>query len=78
MSVDRVLKSLSKAVAVNLNVSETHVATQFWHRVGVDLLRGACRSFHRRLAGRDQGDTGSGWVSGGGRRACVLQVVIKE
>ena len=65
MEGDRVLESLNKAVAVNLNVSETRVATQFWHRVGVDLLRGACRSFHRRLAGRDIGDTGGGAWGGG-------------
>ena len=55
---DRVLKSLNKAVAADLNVSETHVATQFWHRIGVGLLRGACRSFHWRLTGRAIGDTG--------------------
>ena len=30
---------------------ETRVATQFWHRVGVDLVRANCRAFHRRLVG---------------------------
>ena len=65
MEEDRVLRALNKAVAVNLGVSETLIATQFWQRVGVDLLRGACRSFHRRLAGKDTGDTGGGIWAGG-------------
>ena len=65
VEADRVLKSLNKAVAVNTSVSETLVATLFWQRVGVDLLRGACRAFHRRLAGRDTGDTGGGVWAGG-------------
>ena len=65
VEADRVLKPLNKAVAVNSNVSETLVATRFWQRVGVDLLRGVCRSFHRRLAGRDMGDTGGGLWAGG-------------
>ena len=47
---DRVLKCLNKAVAVNTDSSEEVVATQFWQRIGVDILRGNCRSFHRRLA----------------------------
>jgi len=46
---ERVIKCLNKAVAVNLDTSEVVVATQFWQRIGVDLLRGSCRSFRRRL-----------------------------
>ena len=65
VEADRVLKSLNKAVAVNTSVSETLVATLFWQRVGVDLLRGASRSFHRRLAVRDLGDTSGGVWAGG-------------
>ena len=48
----RMLKSLNKAVAVNIDSSEEAVATQFWRRIGVDLLRGSCRAFHRRLVGK--------------------------
>ena len=47
---DRVLKCLNKAVAVNTDSSEEVVATQFWQRIGIDILRDNCRSFHRRLA----------------------------
>ena len=46
---DRVLKCLNKAVAVNTDSSEEAVATRFWQRIGIDILRGNCRSFHRRL-----------------------------
>jgi len=46
---ERVVKCLNKAVAGNSDSSEVVVATQFWHRIGVDLLRGSCRSFGRRL-----------------------------
>ena len=58
---ERVIKCLNKAVAVNNDTSEQIVATQFWHRVGVDLLRANCRAFHRRLVGRDgHGEVGAG------------------
>jgi len=46
---EQVIKSLNKAVAGNIDSSEEVVATQFWRRVGVDILRGQCRAFHRRL-----------------------------
>ncbi len=52
---ERVLKCLNKAVAVNSDASEVVVATRFWQRVGIDLLRGSCRSFHRRLVQKDAG-----------------------
>ena len=56
----RVLKCLNKAVAVNSDVSEEVVATQFWQRVGVDILRGACRAFRRRVRnGEDWGGLGA-------------------
>jgi hypothetical protein len=65
---ERVIKSLNKAVAANSDVSEEAVATQFWHRVGVDILRGNCRAFHRRVGGacwgRGLGDRSFGWGSG--------------
>ena len=60
------LKCLITAVAANTDSSEEVVATQFWMRIGVDLLRGACRSFHRRLAGKGGvGDVGVGDPFGG-------------
>ena len=46
---ERVIKCLNKAVAGNSDSSEVVVATRFWQRIGVDLLRGNCRSFRRRL-----------------------------
>jgi hypothetical protein len=52
VEADRVLKCLNRAVASNSDTSETVVATRFWQRVGVDMLRGNCRAFHRRLVGR--------------------------
>ena len=53
---ERVVKCLNKAVAANSDVPERIIATRFWQRIGVDLLRGACKSFHRRLAGKDAGE----------------------
>ena len=62
---ERVLKCLNKAVAGNTDTSEVVVATRFWQRIGIDLLRGSCRSFHRRLASKDVGNgSGSGLVRG--------------
>ena len=29
---------------------------RFWQRVSIDILRGNCRSFHRRLVGRFAGE----------------------
>ena len=55
----RVVKCLNKAVAANSDSSEEIVATRFWQRVRVDLLRGACRAFHRRLV-EGSGDIGMG------------------
>ena len=57
---ERVCKSLNKAVAANTDSSEEAVATQFWQRIGVDLLRGNCRAFHRRIIGRGGGAEGIG------------------
>ena len=48
---ERVIKSLNKAVAVNEDSSQEVVATLFWQRVGIDILRGNCRAFRRRVAG---------------------------
>ena len=53
---DRVIKSLNKAVAANTDPSEEVVATRFWQRLGIDLLRGNCRAFHRRLPSRRYGE----------------------
>ena len=52
---ERVLKCLNKAVAVNSDASEVVVATRFWQRIGIDLLRGSCRAFRRRLVDREGG-----------------------
>ena len=46
---DRIIKCLNKAVAVNSDTSEEVVATRFWQRIGIDILRGNCRSFYRRI-----------------------------
>ena len=55
----RVLKCLNKAVAGNSDSSEVVVATRFWQRIGIDLLRGSSKAFHRRLVGKN-GEDGSG------------------
>ena len=52
---ERVLKCLNKAVAVNSDTSEVVVATRFWQRIGIDLLRGSARAFRRRLVDKDVG-----------------------
>ena len=66
------IKCLNKAVAVNTDISEEVVATQFWHRVGVDLVRANCRAFHRRLVSHGGDVLGAvGPIGGGGG----LQVV---
>ena len=46
----RVIKCLNKAVAGNSDSSEVIVATRFRQRIGIDLLRGNCQAFRRRLA----------------------------
>ena len=53
---EKVVLSLNKAVAGNTDISQEVVATRFWRRVSIDILRGNCRSFHRRLVGRLTGD----------------------
>ena len=69
---ERVIKCLNKAVAVNTDISEEVVATQFWHRVGVDLVRANCRAFQRRLVSHGGDVLGAvGPLGGGGG----LQVV---
>ena len=55
-----VLKCVNKAVAVNTDSREGEVATQFWHRVGVDLLRGMHRASMRRFGARGVDDVGGG------------------
>ena len=52
------IKCLNKAVAANSDSTEVVVATRFWQRIGIDLLRGNCRSFHRRVD-KDRGDQGA-------------------
>jgi len=59
---ERVLKCLNKAVAGNSDSSEEVVATRFWQRIGVDLLRGDdnnSRAFHKRLVDKN-GEDGNG------------------
>ena len=56
VEAERVIKSLNKAVAANTDSSEEDVATRFWQRLGVDLLRGNCRAFRRRLSGKRHGE----------------------
>ena len=51
---------MNKAVAVTTDSSDEVIATQFWQRVGVDILRGNCRAFHWRLVGKHAGVDGGG------------------
>ena len=55
---ERVIKCLNKAVAGNSDSSEVVVATRLWHRIGIDLLRGSTRAFHRRLVDKGGEDCG--------------------
>ena len=48
---ERVLKGVTKAVAVNSEASEEVVAQLFWQRLGVEMLRGNYRAFMRRVEG---------------------------
>ena len=58
------MKCLSKAVAVNSDTSEVVVATRFWQRIGIDLLRGSCRAFRRRLVDQEGGFESAGRAMG--------------
>ena len=62
------MKSLNKAVAGNTDTSETVATAQFWQRIGVEMLRGNCRAFHRRMAGRSgrEGDACGFFLDVGG------------
>ena len=53
---ERVIKCLNKAVAGNTDASEVVVATRFWQRIGIDILRGSCRAFQRRLVDKSTGE----------------------
>ena len=70
---ERVMNCLTKAVAVNTDISEVVVAMQFWHRVGVDSVCANYKAFHRRLVnhGGDVLDAVGPLGGGGG-----LQVVL--
>ena len=69
---DRVLKCLNKAVAGNSDASEAVVATRFWQRIGIDLVRGGCRAFQRRLG------TGGVESFGGGPWGAVSGLGVAE
>jgi len=58
VEAERVIKSLNQAVAANTDTSQEVVATRFWQRVGVDILRGNSRAFARRIVGKVFGDAG--------------------
>ena len=68
---ERVCKSINKSVAANTDASEETVATRFWQRVGVDMLRGNCRAFHRRM---DRGFVGGREVASPFRGVLGLQM----
>ena len=53
---ERVIKCLNKAVAGNTDASEVVVATRFWQRIGIDILRGSCRAFQRRMVDKNAGE----------------------
>ena len=55
---ERVIKCLNKAVAADPDSTVVVVATRFWQRIGIDLLRGNCRSFNKRVD-NDRGENGA-------------------
>ena len=65
---EKVLKSMNKVVAENIDTSHEVVATHLWRRIGVDMLRGNCRAFHRRV-----GRGGWGVAGGGSAMGLVVQ-----
>ena len=65
----RVTTCLNKAVAGNSDSSEVVVATRFWQRIGIDMLRGNCRAFRRRLAQDGACDNFGGYFRGVGALA---------
>ena len=65
VEAERAIKSLNKALAANADSSKEEVATQFWQRLRVDLLRGSCRAFHRRLLSKRHGEVGGAFSFNG-------------
>ena len=51
---ERVIKCLNKAVAANSDIPEGIIATRFWQRIGVDLLRELVGHFTGALQERMQ------------------------
>ena len=49
VQIARVIKCLNKLIAQKLDTPETEVATQFWHRLGIDIQRSGHRAFIRRV-----------------------------
>ena len=48
LEADRVIKSMNRAVAANTDSPLGEVATRFWHKISVDIVRGSHRAFKRR------------------------------
>jgi len=48
LEADRVIKSMNRAVAANTDSPLGEVATRFWHKISVDIVRGGYRAFKRR------------------------------
>ena len=76
VEAERVIKCLNKAVAVNTDISQEAVATQFCQWVGVDLICATCKSFHRGPVGHGGGVVNAAGPLGGsqGLQSCGLCV----
>ena len=50
LEADRVIKSMNRAVAANTDSPLGEVATRFWNKISVDIVRGSHRAFKRRTS----------------------------
>ena len=48
LEADRVIKTMNRAVAANTDSPLGEVATRFWNKISVDIVRGSHRAFKRR------------------------------
>ena len=55
LETDRVIKSMDRAVAANTDSPLGEVATRFWHKISVGIVRGSYRAFKRRTFDTNMG-----------------------
>ena len=53
---------MNRAVASNTDSPLEEVASRFWHKVSVDIVRGSYRAFKRRML-KTQGGADGAWAA---------------